>query len=63
MDSAGHARIKSGATHQTQNSNFRGHQRNKSDNSGFARSSKEAIKIVVQLMIEDIWNNYENYSL
>jgi hypothetical protein len=27
------------------------------------RSSKEALKIIVSLMIEDIWNNFENYSL
>ena len=29
----------------------------------FAKPGKEAMKLVVQLMIEDIWNNYENYSL
>jgi hypothetical protein len=28
---------------------------------GLIRHSKEAVKIVVQLMIEDIWSNFDNY--
>ena len=27
------------------------------------RSVKEAVKVVIQLMVEDIWQNFENYSL
>ena len=27
------------------------------------RSLKEVVKVVVQLMVEDIWSNFDNYSL
>ena len=27
------------------------------------KSLKEVVKVVVQLMVEDIWSNFDNYSL
>lgn len=27
------------------------------------KNPKEVLKVVVQLMIEDIWSNFENYNL
>ena len=27
------------------------------------RSLKEVVKVVIQLMVEDIWSNFDNYSL
>ena len=30
---------------------------------GAGRSLKEVIKVVIQLMVEDIWSNIDNYSL
>ena len=28
-----------------------------------SKSLKEVIKVVIQLMVEDIWSNFDNYSL
>ena len=34
-----------------------------SDNALLKRNTKEVLKLVVTLMIEDIWSNFENYKL